>query len=46
MELGAEFKALLPVLDEEDNGRPVVSPEAKGSVHLLEFRISLSKFPK
>ena len=46
MELGPEFKALLPVSGEEDIGRPVVSPEAKGSVHLLDFRISLSKFPK
>lgn len=46
MELGAEFKALLPVSGEEDIGRPVVSPEAKGSVHLLDFRISISKFPK
>ena len=46
MELGAEFKALLLVSGEEDIGKPVVSPEAKGSVHLLDFGISLSKFPK
>ena len=46
MELGAEFKALLPVSGEKDIGRPVASPEAKGSVHLLDFRISFSKFPK
>ena len=46
MEFGAEFKALLPVSGEEEIGRPLVSPETKGSVHLLDFRISLSKFPK
>lgn len=46
MELGTEFKALLPVSGEEDIGRPVVSSEAKGSVYLLNFPISLSKFQK
>ena len=46
MELGAGFKALLPVSGEEDIARAVVPLEAKESVHLLDFRISLSTFPK
>jgi len=46
MEFGAEFKALLPVSGEEDIGKPVVSSEAKGTVYLLKFPISLSKFQK